>query len=118
MLTIVFYASDGTAAKARAKAIAADKPNTARVYDAMVWNGDADACDAVEIMPCVPGWKREAIEAAFSGKIEQRIPADAPEVAEAFDKIFGGNLAPHVQSAMDEAPKRRGRPPGSKNRAA
>ncbi len=90
MLTIIFYGSDGAAAKLRAREISADKANKTRVYDAFSWNGDRDACDVIEIMPCVPEWRRARIEDAFAGKIAEPSAAD--------DVVI---------------PKRRGRPPNS-----
>ncbi len=77
MLTIVFYGTDDAAAKRRAKEIAAHKPAQVRVYDSMVWNGEQDVCDAVEILPCVSEWRRYLIERVFPGKI-----ADGQQLAE------------------------------------
>lgn len=70
MLTIVFYTNNGAAAKLRSREIAAVKGNYARVYDAAVWDGSPDKCDAVEIMSDVPGWQRKRIVQVFGEPIE------------------------------------------------
>lgn len=139
MLTIVFYGNDGKAAKARGRQLAV-KPNTARVYDAMTWSGQVDPCDAVEIMPCVPSWKRRSIEDAYAEKV-----VSADNIVETYyrDGDTGGGIGAPFAVGVDVAesdgmeaiipiadpskpfvttlgdlPKRRGRPPGSKNKAA
>lgn len=126
MLTIIFYGRDGKAAKARAKEIAADKPNVARVYDVMAWGGQADACDAVEIMPCVPDWKRGAIMAAFPGKVSDNKTVETCRAYDNPDRHVGqfhpgGDYTvpekPFV-TALGDLPKRpRGRPPKIKPEA-
>ena len=91
MLTIVFYGSDGEAAKLRSREIAAHKPNKVRVYDAAVWNGAEDFCDAVEILPCVPGHRRALIESVFAGKFPAvEIPADVPGMDAVGIEVSGG----------------------------
>ena len=113
MLTIVFYGSDGKAAKARAKQIAATKPNIARVYDAMTWGGSADACDAVEVLPCVPWWKRDVIGAAYSGKVSEGIEITVPSILNPDDWD-----SESVRRKLGDLPKRRGRPPKVRDDAA
>jgi hypothetical protein len=106
MLTILFYGIDGAAAKVRARLIAAHKPDQARIYDAFVWNGQNDACDAVEIFPCVPSWRREEIEKIFAGKVRVS-SADKPDGQElATCSMF--QAVPNEEFTI--APKRRGRP--------
>ncbi len=100
MLTIVFYGRDSGAAKARARTIAANKPNQARVYDALFWGGQNDTCDAVEILPCVPSLRRALIKSVFG---EKCLSADQPcTIAQA--------------DAVEPAPKRRGGWPKGKPR--
>lgn len=77
MLTIVFYNTNGSAAKTRAREICAvNKGDYARVYDAASWDGSEDKCDAVEIMDDVPKWHRKRIDAVYSDKI---VDANAKE---------------------------------------
>jgi hypothetical protein len=110
MLTIVFYGSEGAAAKARAREISKGKPNVARVYDAMTWTDSVDACDAVEILPCVPWWKREKIEALYAGRVV------SPKAKPA-GLIYKALTAEPFERPFEAAePPKRGRPPGSKNK--
>lgn len=81
MLTIVFYATDGAAAKLRTREIAATK-NYARCYDVAMWDGTEDRCDNVEIMPDVPPWQRERIMKVYGEPVEQeeiQEPGQSPE---------------------------------------
>lgn len=71
MLTIVFYFSNGAAAKLRSREIAALKGNYARVYDAGVWDGAADKCDFVEIMSDVPNWQRKRITEVYGDEVKE-----------------------------------------------
>lgn len=85
MLTIVFYATNGAAAKQRARAIAAvNKGDFARCYDVGVWDGTHDRCDSVEIMADVPDWQRDRISSVF-GAIEEQI-VDQEEVSDVDDQ--------------------------------
>jgi hypothetical protein len=68
-LVIIFYASDGMAAKQASQEIVATKQNHARVYDVAAWNDSHDQCDHVIIMPDVPEWQRVRIEEIFGDKI-------------------------------------------------
>ena len=78
MLTIVFYHSEGQAAKARARAISASSKGTyARCYDVTSWEGTRDKCDSVEIMPDVPEWQRERIYSVY-GAADEPPPAEEP----------------------------------------
>ncbi len=79
MLTIVFYSTNGSAAKLRAREIAAAKTHYARCYDVASWDGTPDRCDAVEIMPDVPGWQRKRITSVY-GEVEEYIPGEVAEV--------------------------------------
>lgn len=79
MLTIVFYSTNGAAAKIRAREICAQgKLNYARVYDVAVWDGTFDKCDSVEIMDDVPDWHKKRIEAVY-GEVEEVIPSKEVE---------------------------------------
>ena len=91
MLTIVFYATNGSAAKQRARAISAEKTNHARCYDVAVWDGTPDKCDSVEIMPDVPGWQRARITQVY-GEVEEYISdgdQNQPEEEVVFRKPMG-----------------------------
>ena len=84
MLTIVFYSTDGKAAKQRAREISAtSKSDYARCYDVSVWGGTPDKCDSVEIMKDVPGWQRKRITDVY-GEVEEYIApeGDSIEVAQ------------------------------------
>jgi hypothetical protein len=73
MLTIVFYASNGAAAKHRAREISAQsKGDYARCYDVSSWDNTPDKCDAVEIMPDVPSWQRDRITKVY-GEVQEVI---------------------------------------------
>lgn len=84
MLTIVFYASNGPAAKHHSREIAAEKGHYARTYDVAVWDRTADKCDAVEIMPDVLPWQRDRIKQVFGEKVvelsyeEEEVPQPEP----------------------------------------
>lgn len=70
MLTIVFYTTDGPAAKARSRELAAVKNDYTRVINAGFWDSTVYVrCDAVEIMPDVPGWQRKRIMEVYSDKV-------------------------------------------------
>lgn len=78
MLTIVFYANNGPAAKLRSREIAAvAKLDTARVIDVGFWDGEPTRCDRVEMMPDVPKWQRKRIVAAY-GEISQDAELQEP----------------------------------------
>lgn len=80
MLTIVFYSTEGAAAKVRGRQIVAQgKGNYARVYDVGTWDGTYDKCDAVEIMPDVQGWQRDRITEVY-GEVEEAIAPDQAEI--------------------------------------
>jgi hypothetical protein len=81
MLTIVFYATDGAAAKLRAREIFANKPNLSRLYEVSAWDGRLDQCDAVEIMPDVPGWQRKRIVEVYGDKVVGSAAAAKPDSA-------------------------------------
>lgn len=114
MLTIVFYGKDGEAAKARARSIAGNKPDRVRIYDAFVWNGQDDACDAVEILPCVPSWRRSLIESVFAGKLPEKIDLSVEAHCSQF---INENANPAADGVTEEiAPKKRGGWPKGKPR--
>lgn len=69
MLTIVFYATDGAAAKMMARHICADKQSLARAYDVAVWDSTPDACDRVVVMPDVQDWQRARIDRVYGDRI-------------------------------------------------
>ena len=72
MLTIVFYATQGAAAKLRSRElVAARKGDYARVYDIAVWDGSKDKCDAVQIMPDVQSWQRKRIIEVYGDIVTQ-----------------------------------------------
>lgn len=99
MLTIVFYATNGEAAKLRGREIVAlGKGNYARVYDVTSWMGSADKCDAVEIMPDVPGWQRKRITDVY-GEIEEHIIEGEGEGIET--TASGGEIGPAQTISVD-----------------
>ena len=102
MLTIVFYATNGAAAKQRARAIAAvNKGDFARCYDVGVWDGTHDRCESVEIMADVPDWQRDRISSVF-GAIEEQI-VDQEEVSDVDDLQQEGISAATEGDASDVA---------------
>jgi hypothetical protein len=83
MLTIVFYLTNGEAAKLRGREIVAQgKGNYARVYDVSSWEGNPDKCDSVEIMEDVPPWQRKRITDVYGEPQEQLIDEQHPEPSE------------------------------------
>lgn len=69
MRFIVFYTTNGAAAKVHARTIGAAKGSSAVVYDAGVWLGDPERCDIAVIMPDVPEWQRDRITNTFGDKV-------------------------------------------------
>lgn len=103
MLTIVFYATNGAAAKARARAIAADtKGHYARCYDVASWENTEDKCDFVEIMPDVPGWQRDRILKVF-GPV---VPATEVPVAEADEQTSAVEIEQPYLKPMGNFPEK------------
>lgn len=92
MLTIVFYATNGQAAKLRAREIAAQsKSDYSRCYDVGVWDGSNDKCDAVDIMPDVSKWQRGRIREVFGEKVRdyEETDQEPQEIDEPFRKSLG-----------------------------
>lgn len=86
---IVFYCTDGAAAKQRAREILAERHH-ARVYDVGAWDQTNDHCDAVWIMPDVPEWQVKRIISVYGDKIisgefqpeEKEVAADSGNVVD------------------------------------
>lgn len=101
MLAIVFYTTNGAAAKVRSREICAQvKGNYARCYDAAVWDGSNDKCDEVEIMPDVTGWHRKRIVKVYGDKVvdhevEMQKQEVVNEIVQQEDIIEGTKTAVH-----------------------
>lgn len=98
MLTIVFYHTDGAAAKLRAREIVArGKGNYARVYDVGSWDGSEDKCDSVEIMPDITNWQRKRITDVY-GEVEEHLVSDEEGVVGETIEV-AGNKVPNNKTA-------------------
>ena len=66
---IVFCGEDGNYAKTYANRLR-DKNTAVMISDASLFDGCAEPCDRVVIMPDVFPWRRDKIEEAYPGKVE------------------------------------------------
>jgi hypothetical protein len=67
-LTLIFYGSDGEAAKARASQIRAER-GAAHIRDAAAFAGEVEPCDSVVLLPCVSGYDRARIVSTYPDKV-------------------------------------------------
>lgn len=88
---LVMCGEDGEAGKAVAVRLRKEG-HRAVLADAGVFKGRADPCDAVVVMPDVPAWKRDRIEAAYPGKVERTdaAPAQSPAIGLSIKHRGGG----------------------------
>ena len=70
-LTLVFYASNGAAAKAAVAKIRAEG-RSAQLRDAIVYGGEAEPCNAVLVMPDVSAFDRARIDLAYGDKVTRQ----------------------------------------------
>lgn len=98
MRTIVYYEHDGEAALKRVMFLrGVNGPDAAQAIKASAYAGERIKGDELEFLPCVPGWHRVRIEAAFE---EQKREDARRAEAEARKRSQSTRLAP-IESEDD-----------------
>ena len=68
-LTLIFYGSNGDAAKSAASRIRTNG-SAAQLRDAVAYGGESEPCEAVQVLPDVSAFDRGRIEAAYGDKVQ------------------------------------------------